>query len=147
MTSDPFHLARFVEAQEDCIEQVRAELRAGRKRTHWMWFVFPQMRGLGRSAMSEHYGISGRAEAAAYLAHPILGQRLIDCTRLVLAARPHSVKEIFGTPDQLKFHSSMTLFAEAAPDPALFREALAVFFDGVRDEATLRLLERGQALS
>jgi uncharacterized protein (DUF1810 family) len=91
--------------------------------------------------MSEHYGISGRAEAAAYLAHPILGPRLIDCTRLVLAARPHSVKEIFGTPDQLKFHSSMTLFAEAAPDVPVFPEALEAFFKGAREEETVRRLE------
>ena len=137
---DTYNLTRFVEAQSSCIDAVRAELRAGRKRTHWMWYIFPQMCGLGQSTMSEHFGLSGLAEARAYFAHPVLGPRLIECTELVLAAMPRSIEEIFGYPDNLKFHSSMTLFAEAAPGNAVFREALATFFNGERDMETLRLL-------
>jgi uncharacterized protein (DUF1810 family) len=140
MSSDPFHLVRFVEAQQGCIEAARAELNAGKKRSHWMWYVFPQMRGLGASAMSHHYGISRLEEARAYLAHPVLGPRLVECTELALAARPRSIEAIFGYPDHLKFHSSMTLFAEAAEGPSVFRNALDAFFDGERDAATLRLL-------
>lgn len=142
MPADPFQLSRFVEAQDACIERVRAELRSGRKTTHWIWYIFPQLKGLGQSAMSEHYGISGVEEAQAYLAHPLLGPRLMDCIELVLAARPSSAEAMFGTPDHMKFHSCLTLFAEASPGVPLFGEALATFFKGRRDGATLRLLGR-----
>lgn len=116
---DPFDLRRFVEAQAPVMERVLAELRAGRKRSHWMWFVFPQIEGLGRSAMAQTYAIHSAAEARAFLAHPLLGDRLRDCVRLVLAAeRP--LAAIFGAPDDVKFRSCMTLFAAAAPQEALF---------------------------
>ena len=140
MSSDPFNLQRFVEAQAGCIEAVRAELRSGRKRSHWMWYVFPQLRGLGASAASEHFGISGRDEAVAYLAHVVLGPRLVECTELVLAAKAHPIDAILGYPDNLKFRSSMTLFSEVAPGNAIFRNALAAFFKGEPDAETLRLL-------
>ncbi|WP_036292393.1 DUF1810 domain-containing protein [Methylosinus sp. PW1] len=136
---DPFDLRRFVEAQASVIETAIAELAAGRKRTHWMWFVFPQLEGLGSSAMAKRYAISSAAEARAFLAHEILGERLRAGTRLVLAAeRP--LAEIFGAPDDLKFKSSMTLFAEAAPQETLFAEAIARCCGGARDAATLRRL-------
>ena len=109
-----FDLSRFVEAQNPMFDTVCAELRAGRKRTHWMWFVFPQLRGLGRSAMATHYGLASRAEAEAYLAHEVLGPRLERCATLVLGAEMPSLHAIFGAPDDMKFHSSMTIFALAA---------------------------------
>jgi uncharacterized protein (DUF1810 family) len=136
---DPFHLERFVAAQASVIESVLAELRAGRKRTHWMWFVFPQIAGLGSSAMAVRYAIGGRAEAQAYLAHPLLGERLRECVRLVTAAgRP--LGEIFGSPDDVKFRSCVTLFAAVAPDDALFREAIQRCCGGAPDSATLAKL-------
>ena len=137
--SDPFDLQRFVEAQAPVFEQVCDELRAGRKRGHWMWFVFPQLRGLGRSAVAERYGIASLAEARAYLAHPLLGARLAQCTGLVLQSRGHGVHAIFGSPDHMKFHSCMTLFAIAAGG-GVYQEALRACFDGNEDPATLRLL-------
>ncbi|BBU63573.1 hypothetical protein MSC49_35080 [Methylosinus sp. C49] len=136
---DPFDLRRFVEAQAPVIETAMAELAAGRKRTHWMWFVFPQLEGLGSSAMAKRYAIGSAAEARAFLVHEVLGERLRACTRLVVAAeRP--LAEIFGAPDDLKFKSSMTLFAEAAPRETLFAEAIARCCGGARDTATLRRL-------
>lgn len=137
---DPFDLARFVEAQGPVIDTVRAELRRGAKQTHWMWFVFPQIAGLGRSATAARFAIHGLEEARAYLAHPVLGPRLRDCTALVNAVEGRSAHQIFGSPDDLKFHSSMTLFAQAADDPAPFRTALTRYFAGEPDPATLRLL-------
>jgi len=134
---DPFALARFVAAQDPVYDRVTAELRAGRKRTHWMWFIFPQIAGLGRSATAVRYAISGRAEAEAYAHHPVLGPRLIECTTLMLAHEGRSARAILGTPDDVKFRSSMTLFAETAPDPARFRDALARYFDAAPDPATL----------
>lgn len=119
-----YDLERFVAAQDPVIDQVRAELRSGRKRTHWMWFVFPQMQGLGHSAMARRYAISSLAEAAAYLAHPVLGPRLVECTELVNRIEGRSIDEIFGYPDNLKFCSSMRLFAAAAEDNRVFRTAL-----------------------
>ena len=139
---DPFNLERFVEAQAPVIERVRAELRAGRKRSHWMWFVFPQVTGLGNSAMAARYAIGSLDEARAFLAHPVLGARLRECTRLVLDVQGRSVEAIFGHPDDLKFHSSMTLFAQAAPDERVFFDALAKYFGGARDEATIAVLGR-----
>jgi len=117
-------LQRFVDAQDPLYERVLAELRGGRKVTHWMWFVFPQMKGLGHSAMAERYGIASQAEASAYLKHPVLGPRLGECTRLVNEIEGKSIDEIFGYPDDLKFRSSMTLFASATPDNAAFLQAL-----------------------
>jgi uncharacterized protein (DUF1810 family) len=137
---DRFNLQRFVDAQQPQYSQVCAELRAGRKRSHWIWFIFPQMRGLGHSEMADFYGISSRQEAEAYLAHPVLGPRLRECTRLVTEAEGRSVDEIFGFPDNLKFRSSMTLFANVAGETQIFRDALQKYFDGQPDERTLALL-------
>ncbi|MDR5824964.1 DUF1810 domain-containing protein [Caballeronia sp. LZ043] len=138
--SDPYDLQRFVDAQSGVIEDVRAELAAGRKRTHWMWFVFPQIEGLGHSAMAQRYAIASCDEARAYLAHPVLGARLVELTRLVNGVQGRGVDAIFGYPDDLKFHSSMTLFARTADDPAVFDEALRRYFEGRADEATLARL-------
>jgi len=140
---DPFDLGRFVAAQDAVMAAVREELRAGRKRTHWMWFVFPQLRALGRSATALHYGIASLAEARAYLAHPALGPRLRDCTALVCAAQGRTIHEIFGSPDDMKFRSCMTLFAAADPAAPLFTEALRIFFDGQPDPLTVDLLAAG----
>jgi uncharacterized protein (DUF1810 family) len=141
---DPFGLQRFVEAQISSYDRAFAELRQGEKQSHWMWYIFPQMRGLGRSAMAHRYGIASLAEARAYLAHPVLGPRLTDCVKATLAAKKTSASEIFPYPDDLKFHSSMTLFAEAAgPAPNLFSAALDKFWRGERDPETLRLLRAG----
>ncbi len=136
----PFDLERFVVAQAPVYERVRAELAAGAKASHWMWFIFPQLRGLGRSAMAEHFGLVGRAEAEAYLAHPVLGARLRECTRLVLDVRNRTVHEIFGSPDDLKFRSSMTLFATVAPEEPLFRQALDRCFGSRPDTLTEQML-------
>ncbi|GBC56195.1 DUF1810 domain-containing protein [Stutzerimonas stutzeri] len=139
--NDPFDLQRFVDAQRDHYEQALQELRAGRKRTHWMWYVFPQLHGLGRSAMAQRYAISGRDEALAYLQHPLLGPRLQACTQAMLEHRATSAHRILGSPDDLKFHSCMTLFARTAQQPALFEDALQAFFDGQPDRATLERLD------
>src|SRR3712207_6293224 len=137
---DPFGLDRFVRAQDLVMGEVRRELADGRKRSHWMWFVFPQLRGLGRSATAQHYGISSLAEARAYLAHPVLGPRLVECTELVNKVEGRSVHEIFGSPDDLKFHSSMTLFASADPEALAFRDALGKHFGGALDALTVEKL-------
>lgn len=138
--NDPFDLSRFVEAQQRDYQQALDELRAGAKRSHWIWYVFPQLRGLGRSEMAEHYGISGLDEARAYLAHPLLGPRLEDCARALLSHRGRSARQIMGSPDDLKLRSSMTLFQAAAPQQALFAEVLQAFYDGEQDAATLQRL-------
>lgn len=138
--NDPFDLARFVEAQQRDYQQALDELRAGAKRSHWIWYVFPQLRGLGRSEMAEHYGISGLDEARAYLAHPLLGPRLEDCARALLLHRARPVRQIMGSPDDLKLRSSMTLFQAAAPQQPLFTEVLQAFYDGEQDAATLQRL-------
>jgi len=135
-----FNLGHFVTAQNPVYEHVLAELRAGRKQSHWMWFVFPQIAGLGHSVMAETYAIRSLDEAKAYHAHPVLGARLKECTELVLNIDGRSVREIFGAPDDLKFRSSMTLFARATPDEPLFGDALARYFGGKRDDATERML-------
>ena len=135
-----FDLDRFVAAQDPVYARVRAELAAGAKTSHWMWFVFPQLRGLGRSATAQHFGIENRVEAEAYLRHPVLGERLRECTRLILAVRGRDATGIFGTPDDMKLHSSMTLFAEVTDEP-LFAEALERYFGGRRDARTLQLLK------
>jgi len=135
----PFDLERFVQAQNPVYRNVREELARGRKQSHWMWFVFPQIAGLGFSAMSQRYAIASRAEAMAYLAHPVLGPRLIECTRLVLAVEGRTINAILGAPDDAKFHSAMTLFGAVSDDP-IFGEALARYFAGERDGATLEIL-------
>jgi len=135
-----FDLQRFVDAQAPAIDRVRKELSAGRKRSHWMWFVFPQIAGLGHSAMAVRYAIASLDEARAYLSHPILGPRLKECTGLVLNIADRSAQAIFAHPDDLKFHSSMTLFAHAAPQEKLFADALGKYFAGQRNRATMNLL-------
>lgn len=135
-------LQRFVDAQQPRIADAMAELRAGRKRTHWMWFVFPQLRGLGHSQMAWHFGIASRDEAAAYLAHPLLGPRLRDCVELVLAVRGRSAHEIFGSPDDMKLRSCLTLFGEVAGGDSVFDRALRQVCGGQPDPATLGLLAK-----
>ena len=141
--SDPYDLRRFVDAQAPVFEQVRAELREGRKRSHWMWFVFPQIAGLGMSAMSRRYAISSLDEARAYLEHPVLGPRLRECTRLVMRVQDPSAEHLLGSIDAQKLRSSMTLFMRAAPDELLFRQVIDQYFGGHTDSATD---ERIQAL-
>ncbi len=139
-SSDPYNLQRFVDAQTSVYAHVVAELRDGRKRSHWMWFIFPQIAGLGSSPTAQRFAISGRAEALAYLAHPTLGPRLRECTELVNQLPDRTVDEIFGYPDDLKFRSSVTLFAAVAPGEQVFRAALDKYFAGEPDAATLALL-------
>jgi uncharacterized protein (DUF1810 family) len=138
--SDPFDLQRFVDAQARVYGQVVDELRAGRKRSHWMWFVFPQIAGLGSSAMAARYAITSLDEARAYLRHNVLGPRLHECARLVNAAQDRSIGEIFGSPDDVKLRSSMTLFAHAAEDRGDFVDLLARYYDGEEDPLTVQLL-------
>lgn len=137
MKDDPFDLERFIAAQDPVYGRVVGELRQGRKQTHWMWFIFPQIAGLGRSAMAERYAIRSLDEARAYLAHTLLGGRLRECTRLVLNVEGRTIHQIFGDPDDLKFRSSMTLFAQ---EERLFQDALDKYFGGEVDTATLTLL-------
>ncbi len=133
-------LERFVTAQAPIYAQALAELRAGQKQSHWMWFVFPQLLGLGQSAMSRQYAIHSVDEAARYLAHPVLGTRYRECCQALMNVRGKGAREIFGTPDDRKLCSSLTLFAEAAPDELLFFNLLEKYFDGDADEATLEKL-------
>jgi uncharacterized protein (DUF1810 family) len=137
---DTFNLRRFVDAQNPVLDTVTAELRAGKKRTHWMWFVFPQIQGLGHSEMARRYAISSVDEARAYVAHPVLGERLLTLTQIVNALDGRSVEQIFGYPDDLKFHSSMTLFAHAATDKTPFELALNTYFGGEPDPGTVARL-------
>ena len=143
MASDPFDLERFVEAQAPVYPQVVRELRDGRKRGHWMWFVFPQLRGLGGSSMALRYGISSLEEAGAYLRHGVLGPRLHECARLVDSVAGRTAGEIFGSPDDLKLRSSMTLFARATDDNADFVAVLDKYYDGGEDPLTLARLTGG----
>jgi uncharacterized protein (DUF1810 family) len=140
--SDAYDLARFVRAQERDYATALSELASGRKRSHWMWYVFPQCRGLGSSATATHYAIRSVAEAEAYLHHPVLGPRLVECAEALLAIEGHSAHEIFGSPDDLKLRSSATLFALASPTGSVFEQLLDRYFAGVRDDRTLRLLGR-----
>lgn len=137
---DPFALARFVAAQQGSYDQALAELRAGRKRSHWIWFVLPQLRGLGLSAMSERYGIDGLAEARAYLAHPLLGARLRECVAALLSHGSRSATEILGEVDAMKLRSCLTLFAQAAGEGSVFDAALERFFGGQPCAETMRRL-------
>ncbi|PTE23124.1 DUF1810 domain-containing protein [Cereibacter changlensis JA139] len=139
--NDPHDLQRFVKAQWTAYEAAMTELQAGRKQGHWMWFVFPQLRGLGRSETAQRFGLASLEEARAYIAHPMLGRRLELATETVLSRDPASVTDMFGTPDDLKFHSCMSLFAQADPGPYTpFRMALGRWFDGRPDAGTARLL-------
>jgi uncharacterized protein (DUF1810 family) len=135
--SDPYHLQRFVNAQNPVFEQVCAELRQGRKRTHWMWFIFPQIKGLGSSPTAIEFAISSLQEAEAYVRHPILGPRLRECSRLLTLVEGRSIDQIFGYPDDLKFHSSMTLFASTTGENQIFKDALKKYFAGELDRLTL----------
>jgi len=139
MEPDPFNLARFTEAQDDVFEHAVAELRRGQKTSHWMWFVFPQIAGLGQSSTSRYYAISSLAEAQAYLADAVLGPRLRECASILVAAS-RSADQIFGGIDALKLRSSMTLFQHADPTEPLFRQVLDQYFDGADDPATLQRL-------
>ena len=143
--NDPYSLERFVEVQARCIDDVQKELREGRKRSHWMWFIFPQLKGLGYSAMANFYGIGSRKEAEAYLAHPVLGPRLRSCTSLVMQAEGRSIAEIFTDPDDMKFRSSMTLFAAVDSESELFKNALKKYFAGQPDEKTFLALVQNDA--
>ncbi|MDQ2642614.1 MAG: DUF1810 domain-containing protein [Myxococcota bacterium] len=140
MHGDQFHLARFLTAQDGVYASVVKELREGTKTSHWMWFVFPQVRGLGKSATAERFALSGVDEAVAYVGHPVLGARLRECVEIVNGLRGLSALQVFGTPDDLKFRSSMTLFAVAAPNERLFREALSRYYGGEPDQRTLSLV-------
>ncbi|MGY4709341.1 DUF1810 domain-containing protein [Mycolicibacterium sp. CBM1] len=137
---DPFDLQRFVDAQDGVYGQVRAELRTGAKRTHWIWFIFPQLADLGNSSTAKHFGITSLAEAQSYLAHSVLGPRLRECARLASAIEGRSAEDVFGWPDTLKVRSSMTLFAQATDDDADFVAVLDRFYDGQPDARTLELL-------
>ncbi|HEX3471936.1 MAG TPA: DUF1810 domain-containing protein [Silvibacterium sp.] len=138
--TDPYNLQRFVDAQQPIFEEVCAELRQGRKTSHWMWFIFPQLQGLGFSETARMFAISSRVEAEAYLGHPILGPRLRECTRLVTLIEKRSIAQIFGYPDDLKFRSCMTLFAHATSENEVFLKALKMYFGGEFDQQTLDLL-------
>lgn len=133
-------LQRFVQAQDLVYESVCNELSLGEKTSHWMWFVFPQLKGLGHSPIAKHYGLESAAEALEFWEHPVLGARLKECTQLVLAQPNTSAHDVFGSPDDIKFKSCMTLFAKVAPNEQCFKEALARFFNGKQDESTLKLL-------
>jgi uncharacterized protein (DUF1810 family) len=139
---DTYNLQRFVDAQDPVFAQVCSELRAGQKRSHWMWFIFPQIEGLGSSSLARKYAISSLDEAKAYLNHPVLGPRIKECTRLVLSIEGRAVGEIFGTPDDLKFRSSLTLFAHAEPAEQAFQDALRKYFGGEEDSLTVAQLMR-----
>jgi uncharacterized protein (DUF1810 family) len=145
MASDPHNLQRFLDAQHPIYGQVRDELQAGRKETRWMWFIFPQIKDLGRSATAQKYAIRTIDEAKAYFDHPLLGFRLQECTQLVNAVSGRSIEDIFGYPDYLKFHSSMTLFAQAHSGDKLFGAALAKFFDGRLDRKTVEILRNASS--
>lgn len=144
-TTDPYDLARFVRAQDGVYERALAEIRLGEKRTHWMWFVFPQLEGLGSSPTAQRYAIRSADEARAYLAHPVLGARLLECVQALLALQDATAAEIFGFPDDMKLRSSATLFGTISPDRAVFQQLLTKYFPNGPDEATLRLLDAGGA--
>jgi uncharacterized protein (DUF1810 family) len=143
MTADaPFDLQRFLDAQAPVYERVRQELREGRKQTHWMWFIFPQMAGLGSSAMARRYAIASLAEAEAYLSHPVLGSRLTECVQLVNAVEGRTAEEILGHPDDWKLRSCLTLFLQVAPEHKVFKGALDKYYGGAFDLKTLEIIGR-----
>ena len=137
LAQQPYDLQRFIDAQQPVFDRVIAELKQGRKRGHWIWFIFPQLKGLGHSSNSEFFGISSLQEAAAYVQHPVLGPRLMQCTELVNSVEGSSAEDIFGEIDAMKFRSSMTLFAKAAPDNRIFAEAIRKYFGGRLDGLTI----------
>ncbi len=141
---DTYNLQRFVQAQAPVFDNVLSELREGRKQSHWMWFVFPQITGLGRSDMARRYAITGLPEARAYLEHPLLGPRLEHCAKLIEPQLQWTARQIFGSPDDLKLQSSMTLFAIAAPEQPIFQAVLDTFFDGSHDRLTVEKLRSQQ---
>lgn len=140
--ADPYDLTRFVQAQDRDYERAISEIRSGRKRSHWMWYIFPQFDGLGFSPTSQHYAIKSIAEAEAYLRHPVLGPRLLECVRATLGLEGRSASEVFGSPDDMKLRSCATLFASVSPAGSVFAQLLDKYFDGGRDEKTLELLGR-----
>ena len=144
MSHDPYNLTRFVQAQGRDYEQALAEIRAGQKRSHWMWYVFPQFKGLGSSPTSIHYAINSAGEAAAYLAHPLLGPRLLKCAESALQVADRSALEIFGSPDDMKLRSSATLFASVSPEGSVFHRIIEKYFEGERDVRTIELLSRAR---
>jgi len=143
-TRDPFDLDRFLVAQEVQYDAALAEIRDGRKRSHWMWYVFPQIAGLGLSEMSQRYAIRSAAEARAYLEHPMLGPRLVECFEAVLGVAGQTAGEIFGSPDELKLRSCATLFASVSPPESVFERTLDRYFAGERDRRTVELLAHAQ---
>jgi uncharacterized protein (DUF1810 family) len=140
-SGDRYDLERFIAAQREVFEQVLTELRFGLKQTHWMWFIFPQLKGLGSSPMAQRYAISSLDEAKAYFDHPVLGSRLLECTELVTAVRTRSIQDILGYPDNLKFHSSLTLFARATDHHEVFESALRKYFRSEYDQLTMEGLD------
>ena len=143
--ADPYDLTRFVQAQERDYEQAISEIRSGRKQSHWMWYIFPQFEGLGFSTTSQHYAIKSIGEAEAYLRHPVLGPRLLECARATLGLREQSASEVFGSPDDMKLRSCATLFASVSPAGSVFEQLLDKYFGGERDDKTLKLLARMSA--
>jgi uncharacterized protein (DUF1810 family) len=142
-TADPHDLDRFVQAQRNVYEQALAEIRTGRKRSHWMWYIFPQYAGLGSSAISQRYAIRSLAEAEAYLRHPVLGVRLVQCAEAALGIHGRFASEVFGAPDDMKLRSSATLFAAVSPPGSVFERLLEKYFDGERDQRTVQLVADG----
>jgi uncharacterized protein (DUF1810 family) len=141
-SADPFGLLRFLRAQDEDYEQALSEIRSGRKRSHWMWYIFPQFDGLGSSATSRRYAIRSVAEANAYLDHPVLGQRLIECAEAALGLETQSASKVFGSPDDMKLRSCATLFASVSPPGSVFERMLDKYFGSERDEQTIWLLRR-----
>ena len=142
MPGDPHNLDRFIEAQDPIYSRVITELKSGKKRTHWMWFIFPQVAGLGRSPTSQYYAIKSTDEAQQYLNHPVLGERLKECAEILLGIENRSAREVFGTPDDLKLRSSMTLFANISGPGSVFEEVLSKFFQGRQCQRTLAFLKK-----
>ena len=140
--TDPFNLVRFVQAQEGCYAQALSEIAGGRKRSHWMWFIFPQFEGLGVSETSRRYSVKSVAEARAYLSHPVLGPRLVECAEAALRIEGASALEVFGSPDDMKLRSCATLFGVVSPDDSVFHRLIDKYFDGARDGGTLRLIAK-----
>jgi len=144
MSHDPYNLTRFVQAQGRDYEQALAEIRAGEKRSHWMWYIFPQFKGLGSSPTSMHYAISSAGEAAAYLAHPLLGPRLLECAESALQVADRSALAIFGSPDDMKLRSSATLFASVSSEGSVFHRIIEKYFEGEKDVRTVELMTRAR---
>jgi uncharacterized protein (DUF1810 family) len=142
-SADPFGLLRFLRAQDEDYEQALSEIRSGRKRSHWMWYIFPQLAGLGRTSTAQHFGLRNLDEARAYLAHPVLGPRLVQVAEAALAVEGRSARAIFGSPDDLKLRSCATLFAAVSPPASVFRQLLAKYYDGLPDQRTIELLNGG----